>query len=224
MAEANKVVVPAEPATTPAVEVIKKEDVIPPVASTEPDYKAELALEKERTKKAEGKIVELKRELKNTPVEDLDDVLANEDLDKKIDDKVEQRVSALTSGLVEDFVNTELDSLTTNPDEKELMKYHYENTIRKTGLSRSAIKNDLGKAKALANSGKIMTQNAELHAALVAKKGIVNSSGSNQDKGEPEPEFNGTPAERKLLERSAANLGLTFKEYIKKHPELLKRN
>lgn len=153
------------------------------------DYKAELAKTKKSLSKAEHKIVELKKG-KETP-KDEDDPWNDEDPETPDPKKlVEEEVTKFKQEFVSDAVEEAIDSLTDNPDERELIEFIYENRLVKTGYSRKAIQADIEAAHLLANSKRFMTENAELKRAVVAKKTITNSgAGNNQDRPESEPQW-----------------------------------
>jgi hypothetical protein len=164
--------------------------------SEEIDYKAELERSKRQLKKAEHRIVELKKGEKETPKDE--DPWADEE--PAVDPKklVEEEVSKFKAEFISDAVDEAIDSLTKNPDERKLIEFIYENRLVKTGYSRKAVQADIEAAHLLANSKRFMTENAELKRTIATKKTITNSgSGSNQDKPESEPGW--TDADKALF-------------------------
>jgi hypothetical protein len=153
----------------------------------EVDYKAEYEKVKTNLDKAEHKIVELK-----TKKDDKDEfsfvdepVDSEEDIDSKIAKKVSEALIAsraeMTKELMSDVINEELSQLSSNEDERKLIKLHYENSIKQSGLSRESIKEDLNKAYLIANQSKFLKERKEMVEAMKAKNSIQNSSvGTNQ--------------------------------------------
>lgn len=154
---------------------------------SEIDYKAELERVKallevkdNRLIKAEHKIVELKKESDESDEEtsDDDDPYGVQDIVKR---EVERITGSLKQEMLGDVVEEELNRLSDSPDEKELIKYHYNNRIKSSGVSRKAIQEDLRSAYLLANQSKFLKENEELKAALKSEatksKG---GTGSNQ--------------------------------------------
>ncbi len=154
---------------------------------SEIDYKAELErikalveVKDNRLNKAEHKIVELKKELGESDEDDTsdDDPYGVQDIVKR---EVERITSSLKQEMLGDVVEEELNRLSDSPDEKELIKYHYNNRIKSSGVSRKAIQEDLRSAYLLANQSKFLKENEELKAALKSEatksKG---GTGSNQ--------------------------------------------
>ncbi len=148
--------------------VVKPEDTV--------DYKAELEKAKKTITKQERAIVKHKvGEKKEKPK-----------VPKVNKNKMKKEIMAdVRRDIAEEFVDETLEAISSNQDERELIKHHYENTINPTGTSRSAVLKDLARAKMLANEVKIMRENAELRTALAARNSLSNTSeGTNQDKPE----------------------------------------
>ncbi len=154
----------------------------------EVDYKAELEKVSANLEKAEHKIVELKTK-KEEPKDEFafvdETVDSEEDIDSKIANKVQEALVASRAEMVKelmgDVINEELSNLSSNEDEKKLIKLHYENSIKQSGLSREAIKEDLNKAYLIANQSKFLKERKEMVEAIKAKNSIQNSSvGNNQ--------------------------------------------
>jgi hypothetical protein len=201
----------------------KVDETTESVASTEEtneiDYEAELTKAKKQLGKAEFTIEELRRQGKK-PAEETpgESELTVEELTKQIDSKVEQRLKAFQGEQVRDLVDASLESLTDNPKERELIKFHYENSLNHSGYTRASIKADLENARLLANRSKLLAENRELKEALKSKGSISNSGrGSNQDKIVTEDEPILTPEERTLLKRRADKEGISLKEYIRRN-------
>jgi len=170
-----------ETATQPAVDE----------TTTEVDYEAQLAEERklreqadEARKKAEDKIVELKRKSKQSKVEvegfeeDIPEISETERLEKILAERDEK----LRREFAKDSLEAELEKITSNPKERELIKYHYENTIRTTGVDRGSIRRDLERASIIANAPKAKKVLGEIKESLKSKNVAKNTSaGTNQD-------------------------------------------
>ena len=154
-----------------------------PVENQEPeiDYKAELEKTKERLKKAEftlyKKNKEEKEEEENSDTgEDEIRRIANEEAERKFQ-------SMITENSV-DVVDELLDSLTSNAEERELIKLRYEKSIVKTGFTRVAIKNDLLDARDLVNAPRYRKTTAEIAETLKAKQSM-SGAGLGTNLGRP---------------------------------------
>lgn len=157
------------------------------------DYKAELERATKQLSQAEHTIETLKKD-KKKPVEAEEDDEDEEekvhadpenqdDLDSKVEAKVNERMSKFQRDMVQDNIDATLENLTDDPDERKLILFHYDNTIQKSGYSRSKILSDLENAQALANRARIVKENSEFKRALKAKQTISNNGGgSNQDR------------------------------------------
>ncbi len=180
--------------------------------TTEPsiDYKAQLELERARLKKAEDKIVKLKREKKEEPVEEVERAqpeqgVDDSDLESMVQEQVAQLRDEMRSEIVSGEVDTALKEVSSDPDEQELIRLIYENKLQKTGYSRVAIMDDLVNAKIIANRETVLRQNQELRESLKSKLTLnssPNSSNANRRSLAREPQIN--DKERKLLERFGA--------------------
>jgi hypothetical protein len=154
---------------------------------SEIDYKAELERVKallevkdNRLIKAEHKIVELKKESEESIEENSDDSdpYGVQDIVKR---EVERITSSLRQDMIGDVIEEELNNLSNSNDEKELIKYHYNNTIKPSGVNRNSIKEDLKSAYLLANQKRFLKENEELRAALKSESTkSKGGTGSNQ--------------------------------------------
>lgn len=139
------------------------------------DYKTELEQEKTKLAKAEEAIIKLKRKRKESgEVEPL--------TEERVGKIVQDTVDRTRLDDVEDYVDTQVESMTQNVDEQKLIRFHYENSVRKSGFSKRSIKKDLENAMAIANRKRILKENRELKTSL--KQGSTSNTGigSNQSK------------------------------------------
>ncbi len=159
------------------------------------DYKAELErVTQERDNYKEGLLVtkdKLKKEKEKTsptpPELNIDE----------IKDSIRQDA-------VDDTIEDVLDGLSTNEDEKKLIKHHY-SRLQKTGYSKTNIIKDLEDAKLLANSKKIFRENEELRNSSISRQSISNSGAGSSIRRDYEPDVKLTPAEEMVMKRVNAN-------------------
>lgn len=143
------------------------------------DYKEELEKAQTSLGKAEKKIVQLKKkkEPEVSEEESEEESATPPDVQQQIDQGIEQA----RGDMVEDEVESALNDITSDEDERELIKFHYENTIQRSGYSRLKIKQDLDNARLIANKKKILSTNAELSKALQSKNSMGSAGiGNNQ--------------------------------------------
>ena len=228
-----------ETTTPPAPEEINKEDnasegdeTLKAPASeaktNEIDYKAELERVQKQLSQAEHNIVELKKAKKEVNTEEVVDeaintegVITAEELTKQIESKYRAELTETENRIKREMslatIEEELSNVSSNPDEQALIKFHYENSIKQSGFTRSAIQQDLKRARLLANEKKLAIENEELKEALKAKASVGNASqGSNQDRLVADETPNFSPQEMASLKRTARRLGIPLKEVIKK--------
>lgn len=85
---------------------------------------------------------------------------------------VEEESVKFRSGMVADLFEEELNSLSANEKERELIKEHYQRTIRPSGFSRAQIKKDLLLCKAAANLPRLQMQsNVDSLTSSLSSKG-----------------------------------------------------
>lgn len=194
--------------------------------SNEIDYEVELEKVKKQLSQAEYTIQQEKQKNKKKAAEETVDETIQEsegeltvqEFEKRIEQKFEQKLKTFQTEQTRDLVDAGLEALTDNPKERELIRFHYENSLNPSGYTRTAIKADLENAQLIANRKKLLAENRELKEALRAKASVGNASrGSNQDKITVEDEPNLTPQERSLLKRHAEQQGITLKEYLRRN-------
>ncbi len=147
------------------------------------DYVAELGIAKSKLEKAGNTIEKIKKENKELKNDDDEFVDYEEEIEKRVASKVKETMTSVRTDLAADTIESTLEDLSANVDERALIKHHYDNSLQRTGFSRQAIMQDLLNAKLLANQKSLTKEKAELSAALIAKESMGNSSrGANLDK------------------------------------------
>ena len=189
-----------KPAVEPAPEPEKKQD-------DGIDYKSETEKLKKQLSQAEYKLEQQRRNNKKEEVEPEEFI----DIDKIKEDLAEsQRVELdnfkleMSKGSIDDV----LSDLSKNNDERELIKFHYENTLKKTGFSKDSIKNDLIRAKILANSAKFEKENSELKEALKTQK-TMNTKGTTSGQEIDSSDMELSPEEESAVKKIALARGVS---------------
>jgi hypothetical protein len=147
-------------------------------------------LKVERDNYKEGMLI-AKKKLRSATLPDFNE----EELAKKITDDVlvvlEERERKNELKRMGDFVEEVLASVSVNESEKELIKYHYDNSIKISGTSREAILADIETAKILANKQKIIQENEELSEMVksFSTRGAQNFSGQKIKSEKKEPKL-----------------------------------
>lgn len=159
---------------TPAPGEDKKTDPI--IEDKGIDYVAELEKSKKQLTQAEYTIIELKKEKKEKKDDDEELPDLNEEL-QKIREEQKQELDKIKIDLVKDTVSDILSSLTSNQDERELIRFNYENRIKQSGFDRQSILDDLVSAQLLANKPKLEKTITELKRTLDSELG-KNKGGS----------------------------------------------
>jgi hypothetical protein len=173
------------------------------------DYKAELErIQAERDNYKQGllnakdKLKQLKKGQSDDEDEDIDD---DDEINTRVNKIVEEKLEGLKKDVNSATVETILDSISVNSDEKELIRFHYENSIKQSGSSANDIRNDLENARLVANRKKLLAENTALKDALLAN-GSMTSAGAGS--GSIRPSLNEvklSPSETTLFNRTNAN-------------------
>jgi hypothetical protein len=169
--------------TNGADQDIKTEPLAPeqaPAQSETPevDYKAELEEAKEKLKKAEFALYKRNVAAKAQRQEQAEEV----DIDSRVEETVAKRLTQITNDFTSDSIQSALESITENKEEQDLIKFHYDNSIQRTGVSKVQIFDDMQKAKLLANAPKYLKENKEMQESLKSKRTTsMSSMGANVD-------------------------------------------
>lgn len=138
-----------------------------------PDYAALYREALAAKKRAEDKIVKMK---KTSPKASGDDDESDEkeeryevpDIRGELEKAREQIRAEVVEGEVEDI----LSEISSDEDERKLIRHIYDNSLVKGGYTRAAIRDDLANAKLLANRDAIVRSNKELAEALKSKAAV----------------------------------------------------
>jgi hypothetical protein len=181
------------------------------------DYKALLAETKDQLKKAEYKIIDLKRN-KNVSSTDDDDSDDDEDDDGGKEDVlklVDEKLNELKQGQVSDTIADTLADMTDDPSERELIALIYDKKLVKSGYSKQSILSDLETARLIANKGRIQKSSKELEAKKKSDQGKQSgNSGSgqrSQDDASSGDEIQLSRKDQEIMKR----FGLTTEDIIK---------
>ena len=131
------------------------------------DYQVLYQEEKGRREKAEA-VIQKHKKKDDEPIEPI----YSPDIVEEIDRRMEERLAAFSSNFRVNEVQQAIQRRTTDPHETELVRYHFENSIRQTG----DVELDVENAYVLANKQRVKSQLEELKASLVSKD--TKSSGS----------------------------------------------
>lgn len=146
------------------------------------------------------------KELKETqetvapePVVDLDEVA------EKAAQIAREQVESFKSELTADTLEEALIQSSDSPGVRKVIRYHYENSLNKSGHSRGAILADVKKAAILANNNLATRENEELKEALKAKNSTTSAPQfSGQKEAQPEPD-------------KLSNVDKSFQESFRRH-------
>jgi hypothetical protein len=197
------------------------------------DYEAELRRVEEEKNNWKQAALNAKDKLKRKskgeePSEEQseDDDSALEIIKRTVQETVESTMAPLRSELLGNTIDETLSGLTNDSAEQKLIRFHYENTINKTGLDRSAIARDLANAHAVANAARIRKENSELKTAMKNRAGMRNTSmGSNQTPAASEVDVSNlkfSATELAVIEQAARRSEISVADYIKQNAAKLK--
>lgn len=175
------------------------------VVEQTPDYKALLAKAENDKENYRKGLLKAKGKLSDDQI-DLDEDKM-EDLAARVAAKISPDLkSSLISTVAKNDIDSKLEKLTTNPDEKELVRYHFEfSTVGEDIDAR------LQNAYAIANSD-LIKRKAEESKLVTNKRTTVSSSmGSSTESGLPSSQENYfTPEQLEDLKSRSARVGVKF--------------
>lgn len=207
-----------KPLTAPTEETIDYKAMLEAEQAANKAREDQLELERDNYKQG---LLNAKEKLKEVPPANPEESFVTlDEATSVILDKARQEfkseLSTFQKEVVGDAVEDMLDSMTDNTDERALIKFHYENSIRQSGMNRAAIAADLRRAKTLANERKTEKENVELKEALRSKQTVKTATqGTNQVPTEPEVEVPLSEDEKRILTRIAERQGKTLEQYVK---------
>lgn len=102
--------------------------------------------------------------------------------EQDIEELIQRTVVATASQLIQKpSLDALLKEVSSNPQERDLIKYHYEHSLVKSGLDESSVRGDIEKAYAIANGKKLRKTVSEMKVALDNRSQISNMpSGGSQ--------------------------------------------
>lgn len=171
-------------------------------------YQAEIDKLNKRLKKADYTATSEKKKRKELErqLEESDGFYSEDDIARI----VEEKINGFKSEMQSSQLAQEIDAAGSTPAERELIRMHYENSIRLTG----DIAQDVQTAKLLANAGRYTKNAQEIEAARRAGKpssdGASSQSGGGEDYSDIIEAL--SPADKALLARR----GLTPEEYARR--------
>jgi hypothetical protein len=168
------------------------------------DYKAELEKVQARLKKAEFKLtqkdIEERKAKKSEGSEDEDDSGAL-DIRQQILSAKEEAKLELKREMAADTIQSELSKYADNPARQELIKFHYENTIKQSGFSREAIISDIELAAALADRSTSQKKIDEIQKAVDTAKTVKKTGAVSGVVVDQAGEVKLSEREKRLLDR-----------------------
>lgn len=96
-----------------------------------------------------------------------------------VDVAIRKGLDAIERRRVQDEIDSNLEDLISNSDERELVRVIYEDQLRPSGFTRTAIRKDIQRARILANSSKIEAEVEKKVRKDVAQKEAMRKSGGN---------------------------------------------
>ncbi len=178
-----------------ALETEGSEGAADPEESTEIDYKSELVKAQEVAENYKKGMLIAKDKLKNKKGVD------PEDIAKIVGEVLSKELSSIKGALNMNTLDSSLNALTTNPAKKELIRFHYENSIVKSGEDPQSIKNDLENALLIADKKSLLKDMKELAISAKNRSQIGNNSMGGSDKPSSSKKFFSDEQKKDLKKR-----------------------
>ena len=130
-----------------------------------------------------------------------------DDIDDRIKSGIDQGVATVRQEILSDVIDEALRGVSGNPEEQKLIRFHYDNTIKQSGSSRTNIMEDIQNAWLYANKTKLLKENRELKNSLKSKNSISSGNrGANQDPLKPElDDKNFSADDKRFMEKRGMN-------------------
>lgn len=167
---------------------------------TEVNYKAEL----EKVKAEKEKLEEVARKQAGALREERRLRKQGEQSEEAPEDKVVSKViDEIEKRRIADDIEATLEEMTPNQEERELIRHHYENSIKSTGSTRRAIKADLENAKLLANKSRFLSEaEKKVKKEMAERKAVEDAQGKvTPEPREEEDKKEFSPKEKAFLKR-----------------------
>jgi len=180
------------------------------------DYKAQLDREKADSKNYKDGMMAAKEKIKkmeeaNKESHHENTQASQELMREQAASLVKEELDNFKSGLVEDKITEVISILSGNLDERTLIRFHYDNTVRHTGYSIQDIQRDLKKCKLLANEGRVQKNLDEIKKAQHSNDSATQGTGASEESSavdQPDGTVKLSPADEAVLARR----GLTAKD------------
>jgi len=180
----------------------KKPDAAPKV-----DYKSELDRVSKELEQARFLLQKKNQDDKKKREEEEEAAKKSTDKDYEDDSKpnsddVDKKLEEFKLSQMQDVISTELESLSDNSDERELIEFYFKNGIKRSGDTREAIKADLATARFLANRKRFEKLDSEMNAKEKSNPSAGTGSGGHDIQGDaPKNTPNVSDADAQLLKR-----------------------
>lgn len=129
-------------------------------------------------------------------LEDDEEETPQVDIKKLVQEQVALEVSKMKGSFTKNSVQNILSDLSQDPSEQKLIQWHYDNSLIKSGTTPEEVREDLEKAKMLANAKNILQKQKELQVALKNKAQVMSAPlGSGKPEATPQPTAYFSPAQ-----------------------------
>lgn len=124
-----------------------------------------------------------------------------EEIQAQVREAIDSEVDGLKKGFVTDAIDDEIDMVSSSPEETELIKFHFQNSVKLSGTTRKEIRRAVKTSKMLANEKKILSTNTELAKALEASATTRTARDESGEKSQPEEQENLNSEEQSLMDK-----------------------
>lgn len=188
--EEENVAVKTNPDAAKGEEVLEgvenKDSIAPENQEDVIDYEAELErLQLEKAKAEEDAenykkgLLAAKKKLKDAKNADIEEEkpTMSDEIKSMVSNAIKEAITPLTQSFVKPTVDKVLESFSNDPFKRELIKFHYENSIIKSGTSEEAIREDLENALMIADK-KVLKKNLKELSISVQNRANMSGQGT----------------------------------------------
>lgn len=193
-------------------------------ASTERDYRKELEeeqaklarVEKDRDNYRTATIIKNRQLRKKAPSDEGDEFEEefNDQSENQADVIADRVLQKIAPAISQNVVEQEIANYTQDPDKSSFIRFHYDNSIVKSGMDAASIRADIQKAIAIADAPRLRIERDEVaRVALASKTPSLSSSGRGSESEVKINPYGWTPEQIKTInERQQSVMGRDMTE------------
>lgn len=169
------------------------------------NYAQKLEEERAARQKAEKKLNQAEYNIENLKKERKQQEQEKNQIDsgeiESVRQELDNKFNEMQRSMLQDQIDSEIDTVSSDEKEAELIRHMYENTLQPNGYDRRSIRKDIQRAKLLANEDRYVQENQALKDSLASEKTKYRAAAQSGEKVENEVSVSLSPEEEAIAER-----------------------